>query len=316
MVPSQAMPSAVPAAPSPQPAPEPEATDTQARAEDAAPVQAAATEEVSDTDNNTDSDNASAPLDLPTSSDAHPTLPAPTAAGPAMLQVRTASGQAHWWSLAAPDSALPAQAQLHYKVHGWVKGHEYHAQAALTWQQHQGRYTAQQTISAFLLGSMAQTSRGVLGPQGLQPTQFDDRRWRKRRSATLDWPAGQAQFQPPRAAVAIGPGTQDRLSVFFQLAALLQAEPVLRAPGTEVRIPTLGTRQVQLWRFQVETEDTWDGPHGPVPTLRLRRQLRPGDQAQATLWLAPALHYLPVRLALHDDEEQLTLTLERHTLAP
>lgn len=197
-------------------------------------------------------------------------------------------------------TALAQHQQLHYRVHGVVKGMEYHAHAQLQWSLDDGHYQAQQTISAFLLGSMEQTSQGAWTAQGLVPLAFSDRRFAKRRTVHFDWDTAQAQFQPLRPAVPIGPGAQDRLSVFLQLAAMLQSMPALRQSGTQIEIPTLGTRSLQMWTFVVEHSETLELHAGAEPTLRLRRQPLAGDSAHGQLWLSPARGFLPARILLQE----------------
>ena len=197
-------------------------------------------------------------------------------------------------------SALAQQQQLRYRVHGFVKGMEYHASAQLQWSLADGRYGAKQTISAFLLGSMEQTSQGLWTAQGLQPEDFSDRRFAKRRHVHFDWAQRQAQFDPIRPAAAIGAGAQDRLSVFLQLAAMLQSMPSLRAAGTRIDIPTLGSRSLQMWTFVVEAMDDVELPSGIQAALRLRRQPLAGDSAQAQLWLSPDLGFLPSRIRMQE----------------
>ncbi|MBP9942310.1 MAG: hypothetical protein KBF33_13100, partial [Comamonas sp.] len=171
-----------------------------------------------------------------------PATAPPQPTGPS-LQVRNAADMPVTMALPADGSALAQHMALRFTVEGFVKGMQYHASAQLQWQTDGHTYQARQSISAFLLGSLEQTSTGLLTPQGLQPLQFVDRRLAKRRTVNLDWSAQQALFEPERAPTPIGPGTQDRLSVFLQLAAMLQAMPDLRAPGTRIDIPTLGARR-------------------------------------------------------------------------
>lgn len=246
----------------------------------------------------------------PEAAPAQDSRPSDTPPGGPHWQVRGADGQPLAPALPAAATDTPQHQALRYRVHGWIKGLEYHAQAELAWHTEGGRYQARQSISAFLLGSLEQTSSGRIGAQGFQPERFDDRRLTRRRSATLDWESQQARFEPERPPAAIGPGTQDRLSVFLQLAALLEHLPALRAPGTLVDIPTLGSRSLQMWQFRVQDRDTLELPGGPLDTLRLQRAPQSGDREQALLWLAPALGYAPVRIQMQESNgDHLTLTL-------
>ena len=216
------------------------------------------------------------------------------------LQVHDAAGVPLQFHVAEQDMAAAQHHRLRFQVHGFVKGMEYHAQAEMSWTVEGTQYQARQSIRAFLLGSREQTSQGTWGAQGLQPLEFTDRRFAKRRSVQFDWAQGQALFTPERPPAAIGPGAQDRLSVFLQLAAMLQTMPQLRTPGTRVQVPTLGSRSLQMWTFVVEGEETVEVPAGRLPTLRLRREPQAGEQESAQLWVSPSTHYLPARIHLEE----------------
>ena len=150
--------------------------------------------------------------------------------------MRGADGQPLAAALPAAATDTPQHQALRYRVHGWIKGLEYHAQAELSWHTEDGRYLARQSISAFLLGSLEQTSRGRIGAEGFQPERFDDRRLTRLRSATLDWEAQLARFEPERPPAAIGPGTIPVMALTMPIAMALAAEtgisPVLLAPIT------------------------------------------------------------------------------------
>jgi hypothetical protein len=216
------------------------------------------------------------------------------------LQVRNGDGSTVPLVLPTDGSALAQTMLLRFTVHGFVKGMEYHANAELAWRAENGHYQARQSISAFLLGSMEQTSTGLLTDQGLQPMQFTDRRFAKHRSVAFNWTAQQATFEPVRDAAPIGRGAQDRLSVFLQLASMLHSMPTLRVAGTRIDIPTLGSRRLQMWRFVVEQEETLSLPGGPTSALRLQRLPQPGDEDAAVLWLAPEQGYVPVQIRLQE----------------
>lgn len=216
------------------------------------------------------------------------------------LHVQDAAGTPVTLALPSDGSTLAQHKLLRFQVAGFVKGMQYHAQAELEWHIDGNRYQARQRISAFLLGSMEQTSQGLLTPLGLQPLEFTDRRFAKKRSVTLDWEARQASFTPLQPATPIGPGTQDRLSVFLQLAAILHSTPDLRAAGTRLQVPTLGSRRMQIWTFEVQAPEMLDLPSGATPTLRLRRIPPAGEAEQALLWLDATQGYAPVRIHMEE----------------
>ena len=216
------------------------------------------------------------------------------------LQVHDAAGMPVLWNITSEAIAATQHQLLRFKVHGFVKGMEYHAKAEISWSIDGTEYQARQSISAFLLGSMEQTSQGIWSVQGLQPLEFTDRRFTKTRAVQFDWERGQALFTPERPAAAIGTGAQDRLSVFLQLAAMLQAMPQLRVAGTHIDIPTLGSRSLQMWTFVVEGDETVEVPAGHLPTLRLRRQSQVGEDEKALLWVNPERGYMPARIHLEE----------------
>ena len=240
---------------------------------------------------------AAEPATAPEAAPAPESAPAP--AGPS-LQVRDASGSSVALALPADAAPLMQALQLRYQVQGVVKGLQYHASATLEWSTDGNRYQARQSVSAFLLGSMEQTSQGLWTAQGLQPLEFTDRRLTRQRAVHMDWATQQARFTPERPAAPIGPGAQDRLSVFLQLATMLQAMPALRQPGTRIAIPTLGVRRLQIWTFVVEAEETLELPAGPTATLRLLRLPQNGDTETARLWVAASRGYTPARIHMQE----------------
>lgn len=246
--------------------------------------------------------------------DSTPALPAITPAAhpaPDTLQVLNAQGQPYRLVLPTDGSTLSQNMELRFQVHGFVKGMEYHAHAVLQWQTQGNSYSAYQSISAFLLGSLEQRSEGHIGPQGLQPVRFEDSRLTKRRHVDFVWERGHALFEPVRDPAPIGAGTQDRLSVFLQLASMLNAIPSLREAGTQIAIPTMGSRRLQTWQFQVQAFETLDLPAGSIQSLRLQRLPQPGDEEQTDIWLAPDMGFVPVRIRMQErNGDHLDLTLK------
>lgn len=236
-------------------------------------------------------------------------LPAP-AQGPA-LQVHSATEQALALHIPNGANALPQQLLLRFKVEGMVKGMQYHAHAELQWHIDGQHYQARQSVSAFLLGSLEQSSTGQITEQGLQPQRFVDRRLARQRSVHWDWAQHMATFEPERPPAPIGPGAQDRLSVFLQLAAMLQSMPQLRSEGARIDIPTLGSRSLQMWSFVVQAPEVLQVPAGEMPTLRLLRLPQPGNTETAQLWLHPERGYVPVRIRMEESNgDVIDLTLK------
>jgi hypothetical protein len=195
----------------------------------------------------------------------------------------------------------PASAQLSYTVKGNISGIPYSAQSRLDWSNLGSSYSARLEVSVFLLGKRVQTSAGTLGAQGLAPARFSDKS-RKEKTADFDRALKQIRFSNQPGAVELLPGAQDRLSVFFQLAALFKGHPEGFRPGDEIPIQVAGTGGAEIWRFVVGDESVLQLPAGPVKARQLSRVPRSGHDgdSQVDIWLAPELGHLPVRIRIAD----------------
>jgi hypothetical protein len=220
--------------------------------------------------------------------------------------------------------ALPDSATLRYDVTAQRKGLNVEADATLELRMTPPTYTARLTLKAWLAGSRIQTSRGVLDPHlGFVPERFGDKnRSKPEQAAHFD-----RSRQPPSVRFSVNapdaelhPGTQDRLSVLLQLAALLEgrarqapARPL--AEGDTFRIHTAGTDGADWWAFKVQGHTTLDLPVGRTNAWHLRRDATHAYDNQVELWMAPAMGHLPVRVwwqqANGDVVDQRLSTLSR-----
>ena len=207
------------------------------------------------------------------------------------------SGTGQASSTAPPPVRIPPPTLLAFEVSGQAKKFAYNARAELLWKHDGNRYEARQEVSAFLVGSRTQSSVGQIAPQGLLPERFSDRA-RSEQAAHFDYAKGRVTFSANTPEAPMGPGTQDRLSVFIQLGAMLAADPGRFVPGTQVTLTTVSARSADRWTFTVEGNETLDLPAGPTPALKLQRLPRKDYDQKAELWVAPALGYLPVRIRL------------------
>ena len=212
---------------------------------------------------------------------------------------------------------LPNSATLEFNASGQVKGFQYSANAQLQWQHDGQYYQARQSISMFLLGERAQTSEGLITPKGLQPLNFSDK-GRKTQSAAFDVASGKAHYSGGQTDAAIGDGVQDRLSVFLQLSALMAAAPEKYPPGTLIELTTSSARSAVRWQFRVGASEALELPFGSVMALRLDKL--PGKSSsdqRGSVWLAPAMQYLPVRIKLSQGQDDFVdLQLKKYQPAP
>ena len=212
---------------------------------------------------------------------------------------------------------LPNSATLEFNASGQVKGFQYSAGAQLQWQHDGQYYQARQSISMFLLGERAQTSEGLITPKGLQPLNFSDK-GRRTQSAAFDVASGKAHYSGGQTDAAIGDGVQDRLSVFLQLSALMAAGPEKYPPGTLIELTTSSARSAVRWQFRVGASEALELPFGSVMALRLDKL--PGKSSsdqRGSVWLAPAMQYLPVRIKLSQGQDDFVdLQLKKYQPAP
>jgi Protein of unknown function (DUF3108) len=192
----------------------------------------------------------------------------------------------------APDSAL-----LKYQVQGQAKGFNYWASAELLWTQDGKDYEARLEVSAFLLGSRVQISKGTLGAEGLMPTRFGDKS-RSELAAHFQRDKGIISFSANSPDAPLLKGAQDRLSVVLQLSTLLAGDPTRFPTGTMLSFQTVSQREAEVWQFVVEKEELLQLPFGAVSAIKLNRQPRREFDQHIELWFAPSMGYLPVRLRI------------------
>ncbi len=192
----------------------------------------------------------------------------------------------------APESAL-----LKYQVQGQVKGLNYWANAELAWQQDGQNYESRLSISAFLLGSRTQLSKGTLGSEGLMPTRFSDKS-RSELAAHFQRDKGIISFSANSPDAPLLKGAQDRLSVVIQIASLFAADPTRFPLGTMLSFQTVSQREAEVWHFLVEKEELLQLPFGEINAIKLNRKPRREFDQHIELWFAPTLGYLPVRLRI------------------
>lgn len=208
-----------------------------------------------------------------------------------------------------PPAQVPGTTRLGYDVRGTIKGLGYSAEGTLEWTLTNGRYDARMTVRLPLLGSRVQTSTGRVDASGLLPERFADKA-RSERAAHVDHEQRRIRFSNNAPEAELQAGAQDRLSVFLQLAARLNAAPV--AAGQLIEWQVIGTGSADVWRFRVGEEETLALPAGELRARRLVREGRGPHDTQVDLWLAPSLQHLPVRIRLEQSSgDQIDQRLSR-----
>lgn len=194
---------------------------------------------------------------------------------------------------ALPASELPPSVTLAYDVVGQARSYTYHASGTLEWRLEAQVYDARMELSMLFLGSRVQTSRGRVGPEGLRPERFADKR-SSERATHFDREAARIRFSNNAPPEPLLPGAQDRLSLFMQLAGLLRARTYQE--GDAITFQVAGVSDAEPWRFEVGALETLDLPAGALQARRLTRSPRKPHDSTVEVWLAPTLGHLPVRL--------------------
>lgn len=291
-------------------------TDTASDAEAPNPTEAAqalATAALSTQDSASTADQPPAPAPATTEA---PETPPPNPLTQALRIVRpgdtATEGDVALGQPVLPPVQLPSPTRLQFDVIGQARLLHYRARAELVWQHDGARYQAQQSISALFVGSRVQRSTGRVGAHGLLPERFSDKS-RSEQAAHFDPAQGKVTFSANTPDAAIGPGAQDRLSVFIQVGGLLAAAPERYPTGTQIHLTTVSARAADRWTFTVEGPETLELPAGPTPAIKLLRLPRRDYDQKAELWLAPSLGYLPVRIRLTQSNGDFAdLQLESH----
>jgi hypothetical protein len=202
----------------------------------------------------------------------------------------------------AAQRAFPSQVEVVYTVHRGDQGMRL-GRTTHKWHIAKNQYLLTSTteatgfISLFYSGRYIMTSKGELTTEGLQPASFWIQRGQsndRTESAEFNWEANTLDYGKgtERHNASINPGTQDQLSVFYQLA--------LTAPHTSgLRFALTTGRKLNQYTYQVAGEETLDTALGKLKTQRLSRVTGKVDSNEGSdIWLAIDYHYLPVRFRL------------------
>jgi hypothetical protein len=189
---------------------------------------------------------------------------------------------------------VPDAIKLIYKVQ--ANKFPYSLSGELLWAHEGAHYVASLSFGAFGQ-SRVQTSRGLIGPEGLLPERFSDK-FRSEMAAHFNREQGKVTFSANTPDAALLQGAQDRLSVLVQLAAMVASAPERFGPATTLTIQTVGPRDADLWLFTVGNMEAIDLPGGTAQGLKLTRNPRQAYDQQVDIWLAPSLGYLPARIRI------------------
>lgn len=219
----------------------------------------------------------------------------------APLEVAAASSAAP--PPAAPQTAtpvaLPPPTRLLYDGRGEEKGFiKYNGSGELLWLPEAAQYSARLEISAWGFRVRTWTSKGALADTGLAPLRFGDKPRGAELATHFQRDKGIISFSANNPDVALQPGAQDKLSAILQLSALVAGAPEHYAAGQRIRFQAADAHRAELWEFQVGASELLELPGGPLQGLKLSKAPTVEFDQGIEVWLAPGMHYLPVRLRI------------------
>ncbi len=153
-------------------------------------------------------------------------------------------------------------------------------------------------------------STGDLTKDGLRPQRFEGHRAGKSMYGEFDWPGAKLTLTHDglNHALALPPGTQDRLSIMYQLMFAL--------PNNKAKVMDFAMtngRKIEKYRYTAQHDVTIDTPFKRLVTTHLVKQ-READDSGTEIWVAPEYGNLPVKLLIVEDDgvryEQIVTKLE------
>jgi Protein of unknown function (DUF3108) len=197
---------------------------------------------------------------------------------------------------------LPQSGIIYYD--SYVDGQKYQT-GEIDWIVDGNSYRLYINIPYAFVGPFVFESRGSVDAYGISPSIYwSQRGTRAPRYSRFDRNesgAGQMYFsEKPEYTPAIEPGTQDRFSLMFQIASLLNGNDKIDEAGSIRSIPVVDYNTLEMWQFKSYGEAvTDDVPSLGKTTIRhyalMQRESDPYKR-QVDLWLAKDLEWLPGRI--------------------
>ncbi len=197
---------------------------------------------------------------------------------------------------------LPEPGILYFD--SYVDGQKYQT-GEIDWIVEGNSYRLYINIPYAFVGPFIFESRGTVDAYGISPVIYwSQRGTRAPRYSRFDRDekgAGQMYFsEKPEFTPAIIPGTQDRFSLMFQLASLLNGDSKIDEAGSIRAIPVVDYNTIEMWQFKSYGEVISDD----VPSLgksvnrhyALMQRENDPYKRQVDIWLSKDLEWLPGRI--------------------
>jgi hypothetical protein len=197
---------------------------------------------------------------------------------------------------------LPQSGIIYYDT--YVDGQQFQ-NGQIDWEVDGNSYRLYINIPYAFVGPFVFESRGTVDAYGIAPSIYwSQRGTRNPRYSRFDRNekgGGQMYFsEKPEFTPEIIPGTQDRFSLMFQLASLLNGDGNIDEAGSIRSIPVVDYNTLEMWQFKSYGEAiTEDVPNLGKTTIRhyalMQRESNPYKR-QVDIWLAKDLEWLPGRI--------------------
>jgi len=221
---------------------------------------------------------------------------------PVAAFVATGSAAAAASSAAATPAAVsvPGSSSMTYTLKASAKGFKINVDSHFDWMREGDAYRLVNS-GRFTLFSFNFESSGVITPDGLQPARYQETRNKRVKAVTFD-PEGKKITFSGGESEPLQAGTQDRMSVLVQLAAMGRKNPDVFASGKVVPFRVAGSSRTGMWRFRVAGTDTLDTPLGAVKAVHLVRERDEDDGQKVEVWLSADYDWMPVRVLSNESD--------------
>ncbi|MBU3541487.1 DUF3108 domain-containing protein [Polynucleobacter sp. UB-Tiil-W10] len=218
---------------------------------------------------------------------------------------------------------LPESGIIYYD--SYVDGQKYQT-GEIDWIVEGNNYRLYINIPYAFVGPFVFESRGTVDAYGIAPSIYWTQRGTKpprySRFDRNEKGEGQMFFsEKPDFTPALLPGTQDRFSLMFQLASLLNGDSKIDEAGSIRAIPVVDYNTLEMWNFKSYGETTSED----IPSLgkavnrhyALMQRENDPYKRQVDIWLAKDLEWLPGRIrSLESNGRVLELIFKQKNPVP
>lgn len=207
-------------------------------------------------------------------------------------------------TLTPSQQTLPSQVTLSYQTTANMRlaglPVTLHATTTTTWLRQGAHYQTHLHMDSTV--SFDQDSVGQILANGtLAPTHYEEKRpFHKPDQVDINWDQHHIQFGMDPPALTPEAGSQDRLSLQFELAQLRQTQPERFKIGSTYEVHLIGTHDIDPWQFLVSSDEVQTG-QGLIHAMRFSAKRLVGKVEETMdVWLGDNSPYLPVRIRFVD----------------